>query len=151
HPNRRVVAFDRAALTPPADREESNDELVSSRTNARRDLVRLYCQGLDGGRRGRPARTSGHAEAGGLEASRASAFGSPTKRLNNRRGCNARPDSQARKSRTGPTSLFFFQRSMGSHVDPFSGVSKQCRIALKNRRDISLLPDGCEPDAIARG
>ena len=30
--------------------EESDDELASSRTNARRDLVRLHCQGRDGGR-----------------------------------------------------------------------------------------------------
>src|SRR5258705_10657576 len=54
-------------------REESNDELVSSRTNARRDVVRLYCQGRDGGRRDRPARTRSNAEADGPEAGPASA------------------------------------------------------------------------------
>src|SRR5215813_7133227 len=58
----------RGTLTPPANREEPHDELVSSRTNPRRDLVGLHCQSPDGGRRNRPARTRGNAEAGGPEA-----------------------------------------------------------------------------------
>src|SRR5262249_38918933 len=48
--------------------EEPHDELVSSRANPRRDLVGLHCQSPDGGRRNRPARTRGNAEAGGPEA-----------------------------------------------------------------------------------
>src|SRR5262249_44046307 len=49
-------------------REESNDELVSSRTNARRDLLGLHCQSRDGGRRNRSATTGGNAETGGQDA-----------------------------------------------------------------------------------
>src|SRR5262249_43982222 len=53
-------------------REESNDELVSSRTNARRDLLGLHCQSRDGGRRNRSATTGGNAETGGQAAGPAS-------------------------------------------------------------------------------
>jgi hypothetical protein len=41
----------------------TQDELVSSRTNARRNVVRFHYQGCYGGGRGRPARTRGNAEA----------------------------------------------------------------------------------------
>src|SRR5262245_48843318 len=50
--------------------EESSDEL--SRTNARRDFVRLHCQGFDGGRCHRPERTRGNAAADGPQAGPAS-------------------------------------------------------------------------------
>src|SRR5262249_58535614 len=55
-----------AALLPHRPtREESDDELASSRTNARRDLVRFHCQGRDGGRRCQPSQAQGDAAAGG--------------------------------------------------------------------------------------
>src|SRR5262249_31428628 len=68
-PDRRRVSVQIAqfTLTGPAPGESQN-ELVSSRNNARRGVVPLYCQGRDGGRRHRPARTRGNAAADGPEA-----------------------------------------------------------------------------------